>query len=838
MSLLRRLIGGAREAAGTARHRSSPATESPLGASQLDKSQVIAEVAALAASGRYADAYVAVNRALARASGDISLLFAKATVLLDWGRFRQSREVYEEAQRGGLRSAVLHRQLGWACFKAGDLESAETNLENAVAIDPHEIKSHFCLAVVLKERGRIEDAAASLQRAVDIQPGDFDAQLMLGNCKLKQGDARAAESCFRCALAIHDDRPAAWTNLGFALRLQDRLTEAVESFERAYSLEADDDENSVDAYFNLAVGYADVGRAEEARGLFEANMAQRPLPDAHFNYALVLLGQGQLEEAWPHHEFRWLMESQWVERPDYGKPVWAGQSLKDRTILIRAEQGLGDTIQFLRYVPLLKAQGATVLLKVPPELEKLTHGVPGIDGVLPRGETPLDFDFYIHAMSLPGAFRTTLDSIPTNIPYLRVDPERRARWSARLDMPGKLNVGLVWAGSPSHIRDRYRSIPMTTLAPLLDVDGVRFVSLQKGLARSELDRTAKRADVLDVAPELDDFADTAAVIDQLDLVIGVDTAVVHLAGALGKPVWNMLPTPADWRWMDNRDGSPWYPTMRLFRQTARGDWTDVVGRVKEALANQTRNEVVVANAVQVASPAAAPIRSASSASQTKFSAVAETRFGILQYPPAEPLEGKSIGWYGEFLQTQVDVLNKMVLPGKTVLEIGAGVGAHALALSHAVGDDGNVIADETRAVSRRILVQNLRANRIRNVTVLPGGSEQTSVDSLYLDRLGLIKTCRGINAADVLVGAGQTLWRLRPVLFMAVADAPAVTKVAQDVKQFGYRCWRVETPLFNPDNFNLREEDIFDGLSAFALLAIPEEAPIEPNMQRCVELTD
>jgi len=410
-------------------------------------------------------------------------------------------------------------------------------------------------------------------------------------------------------------------------------------------------------------------------------------------------------------------------------------------------------------------------------------------------------------------------------------------------MPGKLNVGLVWAGSPSHIRDRYRSIPMTTLAPLLDVDGVRFVSLQKGSAGSELDSIVKRADVLDVAPELDDFADTAAVIDQLDLVIGVDTAVVHLAGALGKPVWAMLPTPADWRWMDSRDDSPWYPTMRLFRQTARGDWTDVVGRVKEALANQARNSVVVAHAVQGVSSAARPIRSetvrsASSASQTKFSAVAETRFGILQYLPAEPLEGKSIGRYGEFLQRQIDVLNKMVRPGMTILEVGAGVGAHTLALSRAVGDDGNVIADEDRAVSRRILAQNLRANRIRNVTVLRGGSEQTSVDSLYFDRLGLIKTRSEVSAADILQGGDRTLWRLRPVLFMAVADAPDVTKLAWDVKQFGYRCWRVETPLFNPDNFNLREEDIFDGLSAFALLAIPEEAPMEPNMQRCVELTD
>src|SRR5205823_10202783 len=207
------------------------------------------------------------------------------------------------------------------------------------------------------------------------------------------------------------------------------------------------------------------------------------------------------------------------------------------------------------------------------------------------------------------------------------------------------------------------------------------------------------------------------------------------------PVWTVLPTRADWRWMEGREERPWYATMRRLRQTARGDWTGVVARVKEALSTWAQMGVVGGNAIRGVTLPIVPNHSqarppASAASPSKFSAVAETRFGILQYLPDDPLEGQSIDRYGEFLQTQIDVLNKIVRPGMTVVEIGAGVGAHSLALSRAVGDDGNVIAEETRPLARRILLQNLRANRIRNVTVLPRASEPTALDSLYLDQLG------------------------------------------------------------------------------------------------------
>jgi hypothetical protein len=368
---------------------------------------------------------------------------------------------------------------------------------------------------------------------------------------------------------------------------------------------------------------------------------------------------------------------------------------------------------------------------------------------------------------------------------------------------------------------------------------------------------------VNLGPELEDFCDTAAVISELDLVLCVDTAVAHLAGALGKPVWLMLPQPADFRWMEGREDSPWYPTLRLFRQSRRDHWEEVVERVKAALQERLRGGVAEtrAHADRLAAPRSmlrppAVARPGIPAGHRPgFSAVAETRVGILQYLPDEAREGESLGWYGEYLQPQLDLLARLIRPGATVLEADAGIGAHAVFLGKALGAAGHLFLYEPRPVVQRILRQNLGANRVMNVTLMrralgrPSAGEVAAsgeaaspvvtetLDELQLERLDWLKINDGILALEVLDGAMDTLWRLRPLLFIAAADEPALTRLARRAQAFSHRCWRMETALFNPHNFNRRDTDIFSGRTALALLAIPEEIDVDIALDECVELS-
>lgn len=409
-------------------------------------------------------------------------------------------------------------------------------------------------------------------------------------------------------------------------------------------------------------------------------------------------------------------------------------------------------------------------------------------------------------------------------------------------------------------------MPLACLAPLGALEGVQFFSLQKGAHEEEAKTPPPGLQFVNLGPELDDFRDTAAVISHLDLVICVDTAVAHLAGALGKPVWLMLPKVAEWRWLEGRKDSPWYPTMRLFRQDHEGEWGDVIEQVRVALLERMRG------AAGVPSPnyhGATPFQDADATSMAMvasghcagLSAVAETRLGIVQYLPDEALAGDSVRWYGELLQPQLDLLARLVRPMATVLEAGSGTGAHAIFLASAIGVEGHLILYESRPVLRQILQQNLSAHRVQNVTLMQRtmvgssaaagtefagnyvarpavlGSLTETVDELQLDRLDLIKINAGMVANEVIAGAAATLWRLRPSLFIAVQDHATLTESAARVREFGYRCWRMDVAWFNPENFNRRDDDIFAGRTALALLAIPEESEVDVAQNGCVELS-
>jgi hypothetical protein len=324
-----------------------------------------------------------------------------------------------------------------------------------------------------------------------------------------------------------------------------------------------------------------LGRLDEARASFDRAVGIRPdFAQARWNRAQAMLLAGDFAQGWREHE--WRLKAHPELQRAFAQPLWLGEvPLDGKTILLHAEQGLGDTLQFCRYAPLVAARGGRVVLEVQKPLVDLMRDLPGVAAVVARGEPLPDFDLHCPLLSLPLAFGTRLDTIPAQMPYLGAPAERAAGWEARLTK--RPRIGLVWSGNAGHKRDRARSIPLYALMPVFDLDAATFVSLQKEARAADAAVLKQTAKLIDVGAELETFADTAALIRQLDLVIAVDTSVAHLAGALGKPLWLLLPAAPDWRWLAGREDSPWYPTARLFRQTVTRAWGPVVARVRAAL---------------------------------------------------------------------------------------------------------------------------------------------------------------------------------------------------------------------------------------------------------------
>ena len=828
-----------------------PISVPPIPLGPRERAALIARMTSDNAAGRYAASLAVIESALSSSPGDSELLFARAKTLFCWRRCREARAGFLSAQAAGLCTTNLYLNLGWACFGIDEFDEAETWMRKALALDDDAWEPMFNLAVVLQARARHAEAVHCYQRALERRPQDFDCRIGLGSAYLGLDDAVAAEVQFRAAIASDASRKVAWVDLGTALGRQHRPAAALETFLYAETLPEKVGEET-DNFVNVGIGFVEDGRVQEALAVFEQGLPKRPAAGGYYAYALALLKAGRLPEGWHHYEFRRLRESPPSLRLEAQHPAWEGQDLRGKILLLHVEQGFGDVIQLIRYAPFVKSLGAKVALRVSRPIKSLAHGFAGVDLVVDPDEPVPTFNFFAHLFSLPRIFGTELETIPAEVPYIEAPRELVERWSGRLGGEGVLKVGVVWAGNPEHKNDRYRSLRLAALAPLWAVAGVRFISLQKGAAAAEWEGLPAELDAVNLGPELTDFTDTAAVISRLDLVICVDTAVAHLAGALGKPVWLLVAQPADFRWLEGREDSPWYPTMQLFRQSKRGDWDEVIERVKLALARVCDGTPPVA--VQHTKTVVAPLRPLSTLEELLaghrpgLSAVAETRVGIVQYLPDEALVGASIAWYGEYLQPQLDLLARLIRPEATILEAGAGVGMHALFLGAAIGPSGHLFLYEPRPVVQRILRQNLGANKIGNVTVMRralGRSEadtdaaaapsDESVDELRLERLDWLKV-DDTSGVAVLEGAADTLWRLRPGLFIAAADETMLDTLAELVKRFSYRCWRLETALFNPANFNRRDTDIFAGGKALALLALPEEIDTSVALDQCVEI--
>jgi hypothetical protein len=430
-------------------------------------------------------------------------------------------------------------------------------------------------------------------------------------------------------------------------------------------------------------------------------------PVGLYNYGFSLLALGD-PAGWAFHEFRWLGPQASVRR-SFTRPRWRGQPLAGKRLLLWSEQGLGDTLQFVRFAALFRQRGAHVIAQVQPRLKALAAGFVGVDEVLTSDQPVPPFDYQLPMLSAPHALDGDIGTGVVPPRYIHVDAARSREWSTRLQSAGRLRVGLVWAGNPLHERDRYRSVALEALRPVLGVAGVRFFSVQK--ERRTEDDSACLAMMTDLGPDLHDFVDTAAVLDNLDLVICVDTAVAHLAGALGKPVWLLLPAVGDFRWGTEGRRTEWYPSMRLFRQQRLGHWDEVVEDLRHCLTAFASGIDPFDGMPATHTPGAGV------AVDETLSLVAETRHGIIQYLPAMCDMAASIERYGEWLEREISSLLDIIPSGATILDASAGVGMHALALAKKAAPSGMIFAYEADPVVRMILAQNVAANRL-NATVV------------------------------------------------------------------------------------------------------------------------
>jgi len=541
--------------------------------------------------------------------------------LTDGGRDAAATASFARAVRLRPGRHDLRYNLAVALKGQGRTAEALHALRRCAALRPEHAEAWFTQANILREDERAGDALPFFGRALALAPEHLEARNNLGLALTGLGLPEAAETALKRVLAVRPDYAEAFNNLGAALKEQERLDESVRSFRHALSVRPDFPEGHINLgvalkaqghideameHYRRAIepgaappyAYYNMGNAFQARGDLDRAIASfrqaverdAEYVDAHWNLSLAQLTRGDFEDGWRRYEWRWRNKN--TPPRDFAQPQWAGEDIAGRTILLHAEQGLGDTLHFVRYAPLVAARGARVILEVQPPLVRLFAPLAGqgVARIIAKGEPLPDFDVHCPLLSLPLAFGTRLETIPADVPYLHPDPRDVAAWRERLPEGGPRKVGLVWAGNPrkevpgANAVDRRRSIALDQLAPLAGAPGVRFYSLQKGDdAAAQLRRPPPGLEVADPMDQVGDFADTAALVSRLDLVIGVDTSVIHLAGGLGRPVWVLSRFDGCWRWLSDRDDSPWYPTLRLYRQEEPGNWTPVIERLARDL---------------------------------------------------------------------------------------------------------------------------------------------------------------------------------------------------------------------------------------------------------------
>jgi tetratricopeptide (TPR) repeat protein len=534
-------------------------------------------------TGRKQEAAEFLSRALSANPSSADACYNHGVALGELKRHAEALESYERAIALKPDYADAYYNRGVALSELDRPAEALQSYERAIALKPDSAEAYNNRGIVLGSLQRHADAAESYERAIALKP---DYAVAYNNRGVALGYLQhhaEALASYERAIALKPDYVEAYNNRGNALIDLERPAEALASLERALALKPD----HADAHYNRGNALRDLHRHVEAAASYERALALRPdYASAHWNLADCRLLLGDFARGWEEYEWRWKLAQREKGTRDFAQPLWLGaQPVEGRTILLHSELGLGDTLLFCRYTREVAALGARVVLEVQPPLLSLLADLEGVAEILPRGAPLPAFDCHCPLLSLPLAFKTDLSNIPAAVPYIRSDPARIAAWRERLGPKRKPRLGLVWSGSAA-LRNDKRSMALAEMLPLLS-DRAEWVGLQKEVRETDASLLASRPDLRNVGGELMDFADTAALVELMDVVVTVDTSVANLAGAMGKPVWILLPfNPHDWRWMLDREDSPWYPTARLFRQPAPGDWASVIRRVSEELARR------------------------------------------------------------------------------------------------------------------------------------------------------------------------------------------------------------------------------------------------------------
>lgn len=535
--------------------------------------------------GQLQEAEAIYRRVVSHAPGDADALHFLGVLLVQKGDLRSGIDCMIRAIGINPRSADYHRNLGRAYAGCGLMLEAANALRTSAALQPGSSETWNMLGEAMHGLQQSEEAKRAFRSALQICPGDIRALNNLANVLRQCGELDSAIASYREALRTEPNHADILQNLGNVLREANRSDEAVPLFKRLVELQP----GSTTAHGELGGVLRDTGAFDESIRSFRSAIEIEPAnATAHAGLAMSLLSRGDLPEGFAEYEWRWQIPPLAPVKPVLAQPLWDGTPLAGKRILLHAEQGFGDSIQFARFIPLVGALGGRVIVAAPPELKRLLKSLSGIETIIARGEPIPSFEVHCPFMTLPLLLRTSIDSLPNNVPYLRAESSLAQNWRGRVlsAAAGRAAVGVAWTGNASYIYNRRRCTAQDQLlSPLLDCDRICGFSLQKSPAAD----APHDSRLIDWTRDLHDFADTAAIIDALDLTITVDTAVAHLAGAMGKPVWVLLDAAPDWRWMRERSDSPWYPTMRIFRQRKGGDWKGLISHVAEELRNLHAN---------------------------------------------------------------------------------------------------------------------------------------------------------------------------------------------------------------------------------------------------------
>ena len=840
-------------------------------------------------------------------------MFKDAAALHRKGRVSEAERIYKKILEAQPNDVDCLHLLGVIDAQRGNHAAAIERIDAALKLKPNFADAFNNRGAALKEMQRLDEALASYDRAIELRPSFAEAYNNRGSTLTELGRPEAALASFDRAIALKPDYGDAFYNRGNTLKTLKRVDEAVASYDRAISLKADHAEafnnrgnalaelrsleaavdsydratalqpKYVEAFNNRGNALKELKRLDEALISHDRAIALKPnYAEAFLNRGMARLLGGHFRDGWPDYEWRFKTKDAQVTRPSINAPNWRGEDIGGHSILVFAEQGLGDTIQFARYLPLLAQRGAHVTFLAPPKLARLFRPLSRQIEIIDVLEPSHSFDFQCALMSLPLQFGTDLQSIPNQVPYLEPEADLEARWKKRIGNHG-FKIGIAWQGKPQGSIDRGRSIPLVEFSPLARVPGVRLISLQKHLGLDQIRSLPSDVAVETLGDDFDDspdaFIDTTAVMRHLDLVITSDTSIAHLAGALARPTWVALKQVPDWRWLLERQDNPWYPTMRLFRQRTDGDWRGVFADIEQELKLLLAGRPV---------PHGAPDTNRMTAAGAGFSEgdlgsgelllesanlrLKRCKHGLMMFHAKDSYIGRSLNLYGEWAAAEADVFQQLLRPGLTVIDAGANIGTHTLYFADAVGTSGRVLAFEPQRFLYNILCGNIALNGHANIVaenaalgsepgriVVPAidydrvgnfggvtlgrtqaGNEVPvrTLDSYRVDSCQLIKIDVEGMEKDVLAGAVSLLERHQPFLYVENDREKKSRELIGWLLARNYRLYWHLTRLFNPNNYFGQTQNVFGTKIAINMVCVPPTKVLTTNLREITSPED